>query len=264
MKFLKLTAAVLVGALPGLLAGAATAATLELKMGNEGTYPPFSIVDASGELSGLEPELARELCRRLDATCDIRAMEFKALLPSLISGKIDVIVSQLFPKPERLEKTEFTAPVLANPNSWTVPADWSDAITPDTLDGKTIGTIKGSWYLAAMKSWAKGADIKQYENIEQIRLDLLAGRLDLAIGGKLNWIRVLLDAEGGGQWKLVDAAEPLVGTEAYSWAVQKGNVELRDKIDAALAEIFADCSYSEIRKRYFSAPTSDQEPAGCH
>lgn len=263
MRSMKLKAAVFAGVLSGLLVGPAAAASLELKMGNEGTFPPFSIVDASGQLSGLEPELARELCQRLDATCDIRAMEFKALLPSLISGKIDVIVSQLFPKPERLEKTEFTAPVLVNPNSWAVPHDWSDAITPDTLDGKAIGTIKGSWYLAAMKDWAKDADIKQYENIEQIRLDLLAGRLDLAIGGKLNWIRILLDAEGGDQWKLVDATEPLVGTEAYSWAVQKGNVELRDKINTALADIFADCTYSEIRKRYFSEPTSDQEPAGC-
>ena len=263
MRSSKVWGAVLAGAITVSFAGSALAASLNLKMGNEGTYPPFSIVDASGNLSGLEPELARELCKRLDADCDIQAMEFKALLPSLISGKIDVIVSQLFPKPERLEKTEFTNPVLANPNSWAVPQGWSDAITPDTLDGKTIGTIKGSWYLADMKAWAPDAEIKQYENIDQIRLDLLAGRLDLAIGGKLNWIRVLIDAEGGDAWTLVDAKEPLVGTEAYSWAVQKGNIELRDKVNTALAAIFADCTYTEIRKQYFSEPTSDQEPATC-
>lgn len=246
-----------------LASGTAKADELNLKMGNEGTYPPFSMVDTSGNLTGLEPDLARELCTRLEAECDIQAMEFKALLPSLIAGKIDVIVSQLFPKPERLEKTEFTAPVLVNPNSWVVETSWSDPITPESLDGKSIGTIKGSWYLDAMRSWAPDAEIKQYDNIDQIRLDLLAGRLDLAIGGKLNWIRVLLDADGGENWSLIDAENPLVGTEAYSWAVQKGNTELRDHINAKLSEIFADCTYTEIRKQYFSAATSDQEPENC-
>jgi arginine/ornithine transport system substrate-binding protein len=55
----------------------------KLTFGNEGTYPPFSVIDPSGRLTGFEPELAREMCKRMDAECDIVAMDFKALIPSL-------------------------------------------------------------------------------------------------------------------------------------------------------------------------------------
>jgi len=31
-----------------------------LKLGNEGVYPPFSVVDSNGHLTGIEPDWARE------------------------------------------------------------------------------------------------------------------------------------------------------------------------------------------------------------
>jgi polar amino acid transport system substrate-binding protein/arginine/ornithine transport system substrate-binding protein len=39
-----------------------TARADKLTFGNEGFYPPFSMVDASGKLTGFEPDLAREMC----------------------------------------------------------------------------------------------------------------------------------------------------------------------------------------------------------
>ena len=72
---------------------AAPAQAAKLLLGNEGTYPPFSILGTDGSLSGLEPDLARAMCERMEAECEIVTMDFSALLPSLISGKIDMIVS---------------------------------------------------------------------------------------------------------------------------------------------------------------------------
>ena len=69
----------------------------KLTFGNEGTYPPFSILDPSGKLTGFEPELAREMCKRMGAECDIVAMDFKALIPSMMQGKLDGVVSQITP-----------------------------------------------------------------------------------------------------------------------------------------------------------------------
>jgi len=39
----------------------ATARADHLKLGNEGIYPPFSIVDSNGNLTGIEPNWAREM-----------------------------------------------------------------------------------------------------------------------------------------------------------------------------------------------------------
>lgn len=234
-----------------------------LKLGNEGNYPPFSITEADGSLIGLEPDLARALCERLGRECEVQAMEFNALLPSLVSGRIDMIVSQLFPKPERLEATEFTDPVLTNPETWVVPLSGPDEITPEYLDGKSIGIIKGSWNLPLVREYAPGATIKQYDNVSGIRLDLEAGRLDVGTVGRLAAAVNIIAAENGDNYKLIAPIESLMGNEAFSWAVQKGNTELRDRVNKELEGLFADCTYTNIRKRYFEVATSDREPESC-
>lgn len=242
----------------------AAAEQLKLKLGNEGTYPPFSMIGADGKLTGFEPELAREMCKRLNAECDIAAMEFKALLPSLISGKIDMIVSQLYPKPERLEKTEFTTPILTNPHVYIVPKDWSTGTDAGAIAGKRIGLIKGGWEIDALKKHAPRAKLVLYDNLNQIRLDLLAGRLDLNYGPKVGLTISMLDKKGGENWKLLpDDIAGEKAEEAYSWAVQKGNTELRDKVNAVLKEMIEDCAYTKIRKRFISEPTLGMEPEGC-
>ncbi len=245
------------------IAAPAGAADMSIKMGNEGTYPPFSMTNSDGSLTGLEPDLAREVCKRLDADCEIVAYEFKALLPSLVTGKIDMIVSQLTPKPERLEKTEFTDPVLTNPTDWIVPISWDDPFDAEGLSGKRIGGIKGSWFIPPLRDLAPDADLNLYDNINQMALDLEAGRIDLVMGGRINWARKFADSDLDSKFKLVSNDSFDGGDEGRSWAVQKGNTELRDKVNEALVSIFEDCTYTEIREKYIPVPVSDREPANC-
>src|SRR5882724_698020 len=73
----------------GMFAVSASAETL--KLGNEGVYPPFSILDPSGKLSGVEPDVAREMCKRMAVECELVVMEYKALIPSLLQGKLDAV-----------------------------------------------------------------------------------------------------------------------------------------------------------------------------
>lgn len=246
-----------------VLAGQAHAADLSLRMGNEGTFPPFSMTNPDGSLTGLEPDLARELCKRLEADCDIKAYEFKALLPSLMTGKIHIIVSQLTPKPERLENSEFTDPILTNPTDWVVPQSWGDSVSAADLDGRTVGAIKGAWFLAPLRETAPGMELKLYDNINQIALDLTAGRIDAVIGGRINWARKFSDSGLDADYKLVGNSLFEGGNQARSWAVAKGNTVLRDKINAALDDIFADCTYTTIRKQYIPVSVSSREPESC-
>lgn len=244
-----------------LFLGSAQAETL--KMGNEGDYPPFSITQPDGTLSGLEPTLARALCKKLGAECDIQPMEFKSLIPALATGKIDMIVSQIFPTPEREKAVDLTIPVLENPEIWITKAGANATVTPETLKGKSIGIIKGAWNVELVKNYAPDATLNQYDNISAIRLDLEAGRIDIASAGKLAALRGFIDAKDGKDWQLVEPVKELIGAGTFSWAVQKGNTELRERVNKALGELYADCTYTNIRKDFFSLPTSSQEPASC-
>lgn len=243
---------------------AATADAQTLTLGNEGTYPPFSMIEADGTLKGLEPELARAMCERMGADCNIQPMDFNALLPSLVSGKIDMIASQLWPTPERVARAEFTDPVLFNPNAFVIGKSWDKGYTPEAMSGMRVAVIQGSSQAKFLGVKYPDLTLVPYDNPDQMQLDLLAGRVDAAFGAKLNWIINLIDTPDGTDWKVSeenfwDTGEPV----GLSWAAQKGDMELVGRINEALSGLLEDCTYTNIRKNYFSQPTTPREPESC-
>lgn len=241
-----------------------SAEPMKLKLGNEGSYPPFSIITTEGKLSGMEPDLAREMCKRMEAECDIVTMDFKALLPSLISGKIDMIVSQLTPLPERLEKTEFTTPILLAPDSFIVSKEWYKGYDAAAFKGIKVAVQRGSSHAKYLKEHWPEADPVYYENPDQQQLDLLAGRVAAVFGAKLIWAMNLIAKPEGKDFKLSEedfwVAGEVVGN---SWALQKGQFDLLEKVNMAITSMVADCTYTKIRKKYLPIQTLAEEPAKC-
>ena len=169
-----------------------------LKFGNEGTYPPFSVVDSSGKLTGMEPDLAREMCKRMGAECDIVAMDFKALIPSLLQGKLDGVVSQITPTPERVGKVGFSVILIQNLYSFVVPVKSNYTYTKEGLKGVKIGLTRGgapAKYI--VDTFGDSAVPVWYDNQDQIKLELLNGRVDATFGARINWRLELIDKPEG-------------------------------------------------------------------
>ncbi len=245
-------------------AQSAGAGDMKLKLGNEGSYPPFSILGTDGELSGMEPDLAWAVCERMGADCEIVAMDFKALLPSLIAGKIDMIASQLTPKPERLEKTEFTRAVLYAPDGFVVPNTWDKGYDEAAMSSVKVGVQRGSSHADYLRLNWSDAEPVYYENPDQMQLDLVNGRINAVFGQKLIWAANLIDKPEGSDWKLSEVDFWVGGEgEGLHWAVQKGQTDLAEKINEAIVSLVEDCTYTEIRKKYLSVQTMPDEPANC-
>jgi ABC-type amino acid transport substrate-binding protein len=228
-----------------------------LKFGNEGVYPPFSMIDASGKLTGFEPELAREMCKRMNADCDIVAMDFKALIPSMLQGKLDGVVSQITPTPERVDKALFSVILVQNLYSFVVPKDSHYAYTKEGLKGVKIGLTRGgapAKYIT--DNLGDSAVPVYYDNQDQIKLELLNGRVDMTFGARLNWRLELLDKPEGKDWKMEEQAfwlgDPKTpeAERGLSWIVRKGDDALLQRMNKALESIIADCTYTKLREQF--------------
>lgn len=248
-----------------------TAQAEKLRLGNEGVYPPFSMVDSTGKLTGVEPDLAREMCKRMNVECDIVVMDFKALIPSLLQGKFDAIATQVTPTPERKEKVLFGTPVVYNPATFIVPKTAAyDPSTKAGVEGKglKIGMQRGAAMVKYIQdNYGDAFQHVLYDNPDQIKLDLLAGRIDLVFDSKINWTLELIEKPEGKDWKLAggdrwlgDPAVPLAD-RGSSWIVQKKDQALLDRMNATLTEMVKDCTYTAIRKTYLSVTTLPQEDA---
>ena len=65
----------------------------KIRIGTEGAYEPWNFTDASGNLVGAELDLARDLCKRMNAECEFVQQDWDGIIPALVNGKYDVIMA---------------------------------------------------------------------------------------------------------------------------------------------------------------------------
>jgi arginine/ornithine transport system substrate-binding protein len=268
-RLLNLVSAASLG-LGALVSVTGSAQAEKLRLGNEGVFPPFSMVDSDGTVKGVEPDLAREMCKRMNVECEIIVMDFKALIPSILQGKFDLLISQLLPTPERKERLTLSRPLFKNPSTFVVPANSSYTFTKEGLRGKGIklalqrGAATSKW---AQERFGDAIEYSFYDNPDQEKLDLLAGRVNMLFQLKINATIELISKPEGKGWKL-DGGEYEIGQEdlpedqrGLSWAARKGEDALMKRVNAALDAIYADCTYTSIRKKYLDITTGPQDAA---
>ena len=77
------------------------------------SYPPFETIDAQGNPAGISIDLARALGESLHRPMKIENIPFTGLIPSLLTGKIDLILSSMTDTPEREKTITFSDPYLS-------------------------------------------------------------------------------------------------------------------------------------------------------
>ena len=79
-----------------------------LKLGTATTNEPFSFVDGSQNIVGFDVEIARRVAQKIDKKLEILNMDFGAMIPALISGKVDMIAAGITITHERAKKILFS------------------------------------------------------------------------------------------------------------------------------------------------------------
>lgn len=79
-----------------------------LRLGTAAVTEPFSFVDGSQQVVGFDIELARRVAQKEGKTLEVVNMDFGALIPALIAGKIDMIAACITITDERAKKILFS------------------------------------------------------------------------------------------------------------------------------------------------------------
>lgn len=81
-----------------------------LKFGTAAITEPFSFVDGSQEIVGLDIEIAKLVAKKLNKKLEILNMDFGAMIPALVANKVDMIGACITITEERAEKVLFSEP----------------------------------------------------------------------------------------------------------------------------------------------------------
>ena len=107
--------------------------------------PPLVSYDATQKPVGLTIDLGTEIAKRLDGkTVQWRVIPFSGLVPALLAKQCDMIVDQLFDKPERREVINIVNYMYSS-QSVVVPKGNPKGIkTLDDLSGHKVAVLNGS------------------------------------------------------------------------------------------------------------------------
>jgi polar amino acid transport system substrate-binding protein len=81
-----------------------------LRFGTSAVTEPFSFIDGSMQVVGMDIELASLVAKRLNKRLVVVNMEFGSLIPALVSGKVDMIGACITISSERAKKVLFSEP----------------------------------------------------------------------------------------------------------------------------------------------------------
>lgn len=118
-----------------------------LRVGVSGSQPPFNVKSKSGEIIGLEADLATGLANSIGLRPEFVQMPFAELLAALERGDVDVVMSSLTMTPERNARVAFVGPYFISGKGLLTRSDTlAEADDPDDIDTRdvTIVALAGS------------------------------------------------------------------------------------------------------------------------
>lgn len=238
--------AAIAAALTLFAAGGAEAAAL--RVGTDADFQPYEYYrEGDGAFTGFDIELMEELAKLMGYDgVEFVEVSFHDLLGGLNEDKYDAAIAALIVTAERRHEADFSVPYAEDR---TVTVTVTGRAAPVGKNMKTV-TEKGTTHMVfAQQNYAQQGEIIVADNIKQAVDLLFAGKAGRAVTSKLS-ARYLIENVYDG--RLVITSEDGVA-QPLAIAVRKGNAELLDKINDALARCKESGAYDKLYAKYFGA-----------
>lgn len=224
----------------------------KLHMSTNAEFPPYEMLDDSGNPIGIDVEVAAAIAEKLGLELVVDNMGFDAALLAVQNGQSDIAMAGITVTEDRLAKMDFTDS-YATGVQVVIVKEGSD-VTMDNLGDYMIGTQLGTTgYIYASDTPENGG----YGEDHVIGFETGAVAVQALVNGQVD--AVIIDNLPAQEYVKANAANNLTlleGTwveEDYAIALQKGNVSLMEAVNGALNELKADGTFQNIVDKYITA-----------
>src|SRR5690606_30899778 len=181
----------------------------------------------------------------------------------------DLIISGMSVTPERGKRILFSIPYAVEDAIFVLPkgselinAGSAEAIFKG-LSGKTVGVQGGTTHGDYLRQKATGLNVKNYDTLDQMQIDLDAGRLDATFADLTSQSKFLhkVGDKDFALSKLVikGSSAPDVLGYGIGIGVNKNNAELKQKVDTALCKLINDGIVKTSSEKWFDIDISNYE-----
>ncbi|MEH6593865.1 MAG: transporter substrate-binding domain-containing protein [Halioglobus sp.] len=219
-----------------------------LRVGMSADYPPLHYKHDK-RLVGIEPDNAVSVGKIIDRKIELVEIEFDELIPALLAGKIDVIMSGFSVTAARSEQVMFSDPYLRMGQMAIMHKDKIGRFAQPWAiysDGIRVGVEPGTTGEAFARRDLTEAVISGYEDAGAAFDALRSDKIDLYIhDAPTSWQL----ANSGENSDMISLYKPLT-EEQLAWAIRPGEHELLVELNRALSMMRASGTLTYILNRW--------------
>ena len=223
--------------------------TKPLIIGMELAYPPFETKDDAGNPSGISVDLANALGDYLERPVQIENTNWDGLIPSLQTGKVDVVISSMTITEERKKVVDFSEPYSRSYLALLVnKASGIEAIEDLDQEGKVIDVKKGTVGAIYAQKHLSKATINALSSENAGVTEVLQGKADAFIYDQLTIYR-----QNQANLDKTNVVQiPAQDSEDWGMVVKKGNTELKDQINSFIKDYREQGGFDQVADKYMA------------
>lgn len=232
----------------------------QVVVGTSGQTKPLNYFDDENNLVGLEIDILEEIDRRLDELeITYEITEFASLFAGLDSGKFDLVSNNLGENEERREKFLFSLyPYVITHNVIITDMDQEPNLEIKDLAGKSFGVVPASPQSMFLETWNEenpdlAVDIQYIDSDPStIIRDVHTGRFDATIYNT-TYLHDVQETYGIELLAHAIENEDVIRPPGSYFIYSQEDEELRNLMDATLAEMREDGTLAEISQKYLGS-----------
>lgn len=216
----------------------------------ETSYPPIGYIDPqSGENVGFLVDLLNAMSEDMGREIKFVESEFEQLIPSVQTGRIDIVAGGMTDTEERRELIDFVDYIATGPQPFTVPDKEAQLKTLEDMCGEQVGAPSFTNYVAQLEELSNEIcpenlpiDVVGTEGADATTTQLKQGRRNVGVLGAEYVAHLVAELQPG---EFVKFAEPF-SEDYFGIGFSKDDTEVRDAFAESLANLIEDGTYEKI------------------
>jgi len=246
-----MAAFLLVVALGGVASAADTLEAVKKKgvlvAGVKDSTPGFGFVDEkTREIVGYDVDFVKAVARKLGVRLELKPVTSASRIPELIEGNIDIIAATMTRTPERAKQVDFSDTYFFTGQKFL--AKKGSVRSLADLDGKRIGTAKGSTSEQNARKALPRAAILSFDDYSQALLALRQGKVFAVTTDESILANLLGKAPNRDGYEIPDIQ---ISDEPYGLGMRKGDRNFVAFVNRTLVEMEKNGEAKKIFDKWF-------------
>lgn len=229
------------------------AASDKLVIAINSTFPPFeSVKEGTKDYTGVDIDIAEYIAGKMGKTPEFTDMKFASLVPTLQSGRADMILSAISPTKERMEVVDFSIPYYF-PMKAIICQKGAGYDSLDKLQGLSAGASMGTTYAKELQQ-AGGITVVEMDSTPLVVQDIKNGRLAAGLFDSAQ-AGVFISQNPDLEMHILDL--PVVMDDTFAVALPKGSPDV-EQVNALLREMKENGEMHRIFVKYLGEEATAQ------